>query len=133
MIQKDGLDQVSLRNLAKALGVTAPALYAYVEGKGDLLQAVAEGEFESLIALFEADQAATDDTVERIRRASHTYVSYARDNPELFKVMFLFPPALFLGCSLRGEPKSRLVSALGTRGRPGISSRARRARIVGIG
>ncbi len=41
-IRTKGLDAVSLRQVGAALGVTAPALYAYVTDKRDLLRAVAE-------------------------------------------------------------------------------------------
>ena len=44
----DGLEALSLRRIASALDVTAPALYAYVTDKGDLLRAVAEGELADL-------------------------------------------------------------------------------------
>ena len=47
-IVADGLEAVSLRKLAASLGVTAPALYAYVDDKRDLLRAVAEREFQRL-------------------------------------------------------------------------------------
>lgn len=90
-IVEKGLDALSLRQVGAALGVTAPALYAYVADKRDLLRAVAELEFGSLIEAFDAVD--EPDPVERLRRLSRTYIEYALDNPELFKTMFLFPPA----------------------------------------
>lgn len=92
LLVEGGLEAVSLRRVARALDVTAPALYAHVQGKRDLLQAIAEQEFERLLARFEAD--ASFDPLDRIRRMSRTYVEYARDNPELFQAMFLFRPEL---------------------------------------
>lgn len=92
MIVADGLDSVSLRRVAGTLGVTAPALYAYVEDKRDLLRGVAEQAFSTLIARFET--IAVDDPIERIDAYSRAYVGFALDNPELFRTMFLFPPAL---------------------------------------
>lgn len=94
-ITDEGLDAVSLRRIGARLEVTAPALYAYVSDKRDLLAAVAQEEFDQLIAAFEA--VSDDDPVERTRAYSRAYVAHARANPELFKTMFLFQPDLGLG------------------------------------
>ncbi len=95
LIVADGLDAVSLRRVGAALGVTAPALYAYVKDKRDLMRGVAETEFTNLIAQFLAIDDA--DPLVRIRRFSRVYIDYGLENPELFKTIFLFPPDLSLG------------------------------------
>jgi AcrR family transcriptional regulator len=92
MIVAGGLEALSLRRLARQLGVTAPALYGYVRSKQDLLGALAEIEVDRLAERF--DEVDDPDPVERIRGHSRAYVTYARDNPELFRVMLLAPPAL---------------------------------------
>lgn len=91
-IIEKGLDALSLRQVGAALGVTAPALYAYVADKRDLLRAVAEGEFHALLARFESVE--EQEPLARLRELSRVYIEYAMDNPELFKTMFLFPPEL---------------------------------------
>ncbi|HRW38909.1 MAG: TetR/AcrR family transcriptional regulator [Acidimicrobiales bacterium] len=85
-----GLEALSLRRLASQLGVTAPALYAHVRDKKDLLRAIAEVEFDHLVARFDAVDAT--DPIDRIRAHGRAYVEHARAQPELFRVMFLFPP-----------------------------------------
>lgn len=95
LIETEGLDSVSLRRVAAALGVTAPALYAHVEDKRDLLRSVAATAFAVLIQSFEAID--DPDPVERVRGFSRAYIDFATANPELFKTMFLFPPDLALG------------------------------------
>lgn len=92
LIVADGLEALSLRKLAAELGVTAPALYAHVRDKQDLLRALAEGEFEALVARFA--QVDDPDPIARIKGHGRAYVQHARENPELFRVMFLFPPEL---------------------------------------
>ncbi|MEZ5183034.1 MAG: TetR family transcriptional regulator [Acidimicrobiales bacterium] len=87
-----GLEALSLRRLAAQLGVTAPALYAHVRHKQDLLRAIAEVEFDRLVARFDA--VAATDPVARIRAHGRAYVEHAREHPELFRVMFLFPPEM---------------------------------------
>jgi AcrR family transcriptional regulator len=101
MVADAGLESLSLRRLAARLGVTAPALYAHVDGKHELLRAIAEQEFAALSARFHAVPAG--DPVARMRANARAYIDHARANPELFRVMFLFPPALGAGAALEGS------------------------------
>jgi len=91
MLRTTDLEQVSLRKLAAELGVTAPALYAHVRDKEDLLRAVAELGFDDLVARMEAVESA--DPLERLRGYGHAYVDLALSDPEVFRVMFLYRPA----------------------------------------
>lgn len=102
MIRVGGLEQFSLRRLAADLGVTAPALYAHVGSKQDLLRGVAEVEFRGLIARFGA--ARDRDPVERLRALAHSYVNYALESPRLFQTAFLFRPDLRADASGDGLP-----------------------------
>ena len=92
LVIADGLEALSLRRLAAQLGVTAPALYAHVRDKQDLLRALAEVEFDHLVARF--DEVTATDPLDRIRAHGRAYIAHAREHPELFRVMFLFPPEL---------------------------------------
>ena len=88
----EGLHAVSLRRVASSLGVTAPALYAHVVDKRDLLQGIAEQEIDALLQEFR--EIPTTDPVDRMRRMCHAYVDYGVKNPDLFRAMFLFRPEL---------------------------------------
>ncbi|HEX7168438.1 MAG TPA: TetR/AcrR family transcriptional regulator [Acidimicrobiales bacterium] len=88
----EGLHAVSLRRVASSLGVTAPALYAHVVDKRDLLQGIAEQEIDGLLDRFRSVK--SDDPVEQLRRMCHEYVDYGIRNPDLFRAMFLFRPEL---------------------------------------
>lgn len=90
-LSEEGLDTMSLRRLANRLGVTAPALYAYVTDKQDLLAAVAETGFGELLARFEAIPA--DDPAEVLREMARAYVGYAVEHSSVFRVMFQFSPS----------------------------------------
>ena len=89
-LENGGAAQLSLRAVARELGVTAPALYLYVKDKRDLLAGVAEEHFERLVARFEAVD--DPDPLQRIRGLSHAYVDHARSSPALFALLFRFPP-----------------------------------------
>ena len=88
----EGLHAVSLRRVASSLGVTAPALYAHVVDKRDLLQGIVEREIDSVLERFRSVDAT--DPIERLRAMASAYVDYGLQNPDLFRAMFLFRPEL---------------------------------------
>ena len=90
-VERNGHESLSLRRLAAELGVTAPALYAHVENKADLLRGVATEGFKQLGQLFAAAQA--ERAIDRLELNSLSYVEFATEHPELFRVMFMFRPA----------------------------------------
>jgi AcrR family transcriptional regulator len=92
MIESDGLEALSLRRVAAGLNVTAPALYAYVADKRDLVRGVAEYELEELMRKFDAID--ERDPIEHLRCQCRVYVDHAVENPELFRTMFVFPPEM---------------------------------------
>jgi AcrR family transcriptional regulator len=102
MIIAGGVEALSLRRLARRLGVTAPALYSHVENKQALIRAVAEIEVGRLANDFDSVRDA--DPVERIRAQSRAYVAYARENPELFSLILLTPPDLDVASLPPGTP-----------------------------
>jgi len=91
VVERSGYESLSLRRLASELGVTAPALYAHVENKSDLLQGVATEGFKELGSLFATSS--SERAIERLEQNALNYVTFATDHPELFRVMFLFRPA----------------------------------------
>lgn len=82
-----GVHGTSLRDVAKAAGVSHAAPYHHFAGLNDLLAAVAERGF---IALGDAMQAAssTPDTHERLLQIGQAYVRCARAQPARFRLMF---------------------------------------------
>jgi AcrR family transcriptional regulator len=87
LLLSEGPSGLSLRRLASRLDVTAAALYAYVDNKGDLLQAVLEQEFESLSGMFARH--VTGDPITRVCSVCWTYVHHARGNARIFRAMFV--------------------------------------------
>lgn len=108
LVSESGLESLSLRRLAGALGVTAPALYAHVRDKSDLLAQVAEAGFGELLTRCRAITA--DDPIDRIRQQCLIYVDMAVVDPGLFQVMFRFPPTA-LGISGSGPTLSAASDA----------------------
>ena len=86
LLSSEGPSGLSLRRLASRLDVTAAALYAYVDNKGDLLQAVLENEFEALSQIFA--QHREGDPITRVCSVCWAYVHHARGNAKIFRTMF---------------------------------------------
>lgn len=89
----DGLDAVSLRRVARELDVTAPALYAHIDGKDDLLAAIGDLEFEELRSRTEPPENGTP--MAAIEAVVAGYVSFALERPNAFQLLFQphFDPA----------------------------------------
>ncbi len=94
LISSDGLDALTLRRLADRFSVSAPALYFHFRDKEELLRAVAERQFDELMARYDEVDAAADPArpLDRALAQCRVYVRMSQQDPELFRVMFLFPP-----------------------------------------
>lgn len=88
MLADHEVDEISLRGLARKLKVTAPALYAHVDDKRDLLSAIAEAGYRRLIAQY--GDIIDPNPVDALLEACRRYVHLALEDPGTFKVMFAF-------------------------------------------
>ena len=83
------MENLSLRALARAVGVSQTAPYRHFEDKSELLAAMATNGYRDLLrALHETGGAAGDCPREQLFAFAHAYVDYAANNPQLFKLMF---------------------------------------------
>ena len=90
-VRSDGHEALSLRSLAGSLGVTAPALYDHFASKEALFRGVAEAGFEVMRKGFTSVQGHR--AIDRCRARARAYIQFAQDEPELFRLMFLYRPA----------------------------------------
>jgi AcrR family transcriptional regulator len=82
-------EQLSLRALARSIGVSQTAPYRHFSDKDALLAAMAtRGYRELLRELRAALEAADDSAAEQLRALASAYVSYAARHESLFKLMF---------------------------------------------
>ena len=86
-IQQHGADALSLRRLAKQVGVSHAAPYRHFPTKEHLFAAIAAQGFAELRSTIGA-VSATDAWLERAARA---YLQFALDNPAHFQLMFSIP------------------------------------------
>jgi AcrR family transcriptional regulator len=112
LLVSEGLQAVSLRRVAAMLGVTAPALYAHVVDKRDLLQGIAEQEVGGLIE--RSARISADDPLDRLYRQACDVVDWAAENADLFRALFLYRPELTAESVGERPPlAARLRDALG--------------------
>ena len=88
LIDEGGLAGLSMREVARAAGVSHQAPYHYFEDRESIFASLAEEGFKLLALSLESDVATTEPAVDRVVRAGRTYVRFALDHPALFRIMF---------------------------------------------
>ena len=90
LIDQDGPEGLSFRKLGSILGVTAPALYAHVEDKNDLIEAIADVGYSRLVERYRL--ITETDPRELVRKQCIAYIGFATSNANLYPLMFRFRP-----------------------------------------
>ncbi len=88
MISESGVDSVTIRALAKRIGVSRTAPYRHFEDKGALLTAVAIEGYERLTTtMANVRQDQTLDPFERLSKMGEAYVLFAVENATHYRLM----------------------------------------------
>lgn len=85
-LDEDGLERLSLREIARRAGVSPAAPYRHFASLGELLAAVATDGFDELAA--NLDAAWSDAALDPLAALGRAYVHFARANPRLYRLMF---------------------------------------------
>ena len=85
LLDSDGLDALSMRNLAERLGIRAPSIYKHFSGKEALEAALISEGFQEQATLFEAALAGSQEPVIAMAAA---YRDFARRHPHLYRLMY---------------------------------------------
>ena len=105
IVDRDGLDKLTMRHLAAELGVEAPSLYKHVRGKDDLLDGVAERIYGSV----QVPQ--TDDPwPERVAAAARAFRSVLLAHPNAIEVVAMRPVASITTLELMEHLLGELVA-----------------------
>lgn len=102
--------QLSLRGVAREVGITAPAIYPHFATKNDLLAAVLARRFGHLARALMATPD-TGDARSVVRARVRAYVDFGLEHPGLYAVLF-GPQADHLGLAFEGSPGQEVFAAL---------------------
>lgn len=135
---------MSLRAIARAMGLTAPALYRYYANYEDLVSALAVDVYDELVAALEhaRDGVSADDTATRLFAVSRAFRVWSLGHAPEFRLLFANPitrpanterPGTLAAAGQRfGRVFSDLVAELWRRGRfPAANEAGRHPQVAG--
>ncbi|HMB25037.1 MAG: TetR/AcrR family transcriptional regulator [Chloroflexota bacterium] len=89
ILSKEGVEGLSLRKVAKRVGVSYAAPYAHFKDRQSLIAAISTEGFKQLYAALDAAASAhADNPKQQLVEAALAYVRFAVDNTDIFKIMF---------------------------------------------
>ncbi len=91
LLETGSEEQVSIRAVARATGVTAPSIYRHFEDKTHLLFEVCARQFALLDDTIEAAVAGIDDPLLAMQARGKAYVRFGVEHPEHYRIMFMGP------------------------------------------
>lgn len=98
IIRTQGMDALSLRAIARAVGVTAPALYEYFDSKDAILRGLFVQGSELMLGLVEEISAQQPAGIRTLTTVLDGYRQFARTEPDYFRLLFgTVDPNLQLG------------------------------------
>lgn len=83
-----GFASFSLREVARRVGVSAPAVYRHFDSKEALLSAVCAQGFQ-IFSSYLVRALREDTSLERLRASGRMYLAFATDHPQAYRVIFL--------------------------------------------
>ncbi|HEX2907335.1 MAG TPA: TetR/AcrR family transcriptional regulator [Phototrophicaceae bacterium] len=88
ILSQDGMQALSLRQVAKQAGVSHTAPYAHFADKQALIAAIAAAGYQKLYQQLVAAQENQNDALARLVALAQAYVQFALDEPDHFKITF---------------------------------------------
>ena len=90
LIEREGTDEaVTLRAVAREIGIAAPSIYAHFPDRAAIMLAVVARVFEELSqVILQVRAAAGDDPVENLVAGCEAYVAFGLQHPARYRVLF---------------------------------------------
>jgi AcrR family transcriptional regulator len=89
LIRKGSVEDVSIREIAEAVGCTPPSIYMHFEDKNTLVFAVCERIFEALETASRKAREGVEDPVEAVRQCGRAYARFGLEHPEQYRILFM--------------------------------------------
>jgi AcrR family transcriptional regulator len=90
ILEAEGPQAVSMRRVAKEVGITAMAIYHYFPSRENMLSAVVDSEFERLVEFFTQSNGKQSFDTSMVR-VMDGYIDYALAHPRIFDYVFSMP------------------------------------------
>ncbi len=85
-----GYEKVTMRMIAEKIEYSPTAIYLHFKDKQALFEELCQQDFQGLAQAFQRI-ARIEDPVERLKNIGHTYVQYALEHPNHYRLMFMTP------------------------------------------
>ena len=86
---KEGVENVSMRAIARRIEYSPTTIYLYFKDKWDLFHSICEEAFAKLERELEAIMKAEEDPVECFRRGTIAYINFGLTHPNHYRVVFM--------------------------------------------
>ena len=90
IVTREGIDALSMRKLAEAIGYSPASLYLHFESRDEIARALGREGFAQLLAHLEPF-GTIDDARERLHALAHAYVAFGRTHQEAYRLMYMEP------------------------------------------
>ncbi|WP_405782434.1 TetR/AcrR family transcriptional regulator [Streptomyces sp. NBC_00859] len=109
-----GIDKLTIRAVAREVGVAAPSIYLHFADKAELVWAALEDKYADLAGRMQAADAAAEpqDARNRLRAQMRAYCGFALDNPGHYRLMFESPQPAVAATRAGRHPSRRVSSSL---------------------
>ena len=87
-IKMVGVEKLSLRNIARSIGVSQTAPYRHFKNKNELLVEVAIHSFNELFTTGSSIIDPTAPAIDNLKASGIAYIHYAMNNPEKYRLLF---------------------------------------------
>ncbi len=84
----EGHKSLSMRGIAKKVGVSATSIYLYFENKDHLLHTLIEESVEDLSSTIEQEVVGKVGTIDKFEATINGYVNFAMSNPEKYDIIY---------------------------------------------
>ena len=89
LLEQSGSESaITLRAVARGVGISAPSIYPHFADREEILNAVLARAFEALVARMRVAVEREEDPVARLRAAAYAYVAFAAEQPHRYRVLF---------------------------------------------
>lgn len=93
LFAQKGMAQVTTRQIAQAVGISQPSLYAHFRSADEIAAELCARAFTTLAEAMKDVAQGQSTPLERIRRMGRAYIEFGLDNPDMYRVAFMLEDA----------------------------------------